>query len=135
MLIEGHTYMVRVRGFVYNTWSDFNNICQISISAAVGDNSRGLETITSIEPINIVIADELLAYPNPFENQSGFMVKSTENRMVVVYLFDAIGRTVWSKQVNTNQYQQFSTVDFNAGLYYMSTSENKNNAIKMIKTK
>lgn len=134
-LQAGHTYAVRVRGFVYNTWSAFNNICQISISAAVGDNSRGLETITSIEPINIVIADELLAYPNPFENQSGFMVKSTENRMVVVYLFDAIGRTVWSKQVNTNQYQQFSTVDFNAGLYYMSTSENKNNAIKMIKTK
>jgi hypothetical protein len=77
----------------------------------------------------------LLAYPNPFENTGGFMVKSIENRNVSVYLFNAVGQMVWSKQVTTNQYEQFNTQDLTPGLYFMSTSENSNNSVKIIKTK
>ena len=137
-LIAGHTYTVRVRGFVYNTWSSYGNICQISISnLPFGASSRGAmaETNLTTKSQDVITTDELSVYPNPFENQSGFTLRSNENKIVVVNLSDAVGKIVWSKQVNSNQYQQFNTEGFDAGFYYMSTSENKGNAIKVIKTK
>jgi hypothetical protein len=138
MLIEGHTYMVRVRGFVYNTWSDFGNACQVSISNPIdGVSSRSYEAANGLttKQTNTIIADELLAYPNPFQDHSGFVVKSVENRNVSVYLFNAVGQMVWSKQTYTNQYEQFNTQDLTPGLYFMSTSENNNKPVKIVKTK
>lgn len=78
---------------------------------------------------------ELLAYPNPFENYSGFIIRSTENKSTYVYLFNALGQQIWSKQTTTNQYEQFNTQDLAPGLYFISTTANSDNAIKIIKTK
>jgi hypothetical protein len=140
-LVIGNTYSVRVRGFVYNTWSNFGSACNITINnSPIGAGSRESAPETKAEEINTtvitgVVNEELLAYPNPFENTGGFMVKSIENRNVSVYLFNAVGQMVWSKQVTTNQYEQFNTQDLTPGLYFMSTSENSNNSVKIIKTK
>ena len=141
-LIGGHTYAVRARGFVYNTWSNFGSACNITISnSIIGAGSREsasqILAIDEATPSLIVnsINEELMAYPNPFENQSGFIVKSNQNSNVTVYLFDAVGKIVWSKQVPTNQYQQYNTTDIAPGFYFMSTSENNNNTVKIIKTK
>lgn len=142
-LVMGHTYAVRVRGFVYNTWSNYGAACNITIGTSpIGAGSRGSapDAITLIDEnqtIEIVnsINDEILAYPNPFENEGGFMIKSTENKNVNVYLFDAVGQIVWSKQATTNQYVQFNTQELSQGLYFMSTSENKNNSVRVVKTK
>jgi hypothetical protein len=142
-LETGHTYSVRVRGFVYNTWSNYGTACNITIGTSpIGAGSRGSapEEIAITEESNATlitatVKEELLAYPNPFENQGGFIVKSNENRNVNVYLFNTVGQMVWSKQVTTNQYEQFNTQDLTPGLYFMSTSENKNNSVKVIKTK
>ncbi len=141
-LIGGHTYSVRARGFVYNTWSDFGVACNITIS----NLPNGAEARESASEINVEFenksslssnfaSQELLAYPNPFENHSGFIVKSNENTTVSIYLFDAVGKIMWSKQTITNQYEQFNTQDLAPGLYFMSTSENKNKAVKIIKSK
>jgi L-asparaginase/Glu-tRNA(Gln) amidotransferase subunit D len=81
------------------------------------------------------MGDQLLAYPNPFDLQGGFMIKSAENKYVTVNLFDAVGQMVWSRRVNTNNYEQFNTQDLAPGLYFMSTSENKNNSVRVIKSK
>lgn len=142
-LIVGHTYSVRARGFVYNTWSNFDIACNITIGnvAPIGANFRGSnpDAVTAEEFVSTEIGAastmQLLAYPNPFDNQSGVMVTSTENKNVNVYLFDAVGQMVWSKQIVTNQYEQFNTQDLAPGLYFMSTSENKNNSVKIIKSK
>lgn len=142
-LIIGHTYAVRVRGFVYNTWSDFGSVCNITIGSSIvsaGARESAPEALTISEDNTSTlqantITDELIAYPNPFQDHSGFIVKSTENKNVSVFLFDAVGQIVWSKQSNTNQYEQFNTQDLAPGLYFMSTSENKNNPVKIIKTK
>jgi PKD repeat protein len=141
-LLAGHTYAVRARGFVYNTWSNFGSACNITISnSPVSAGSRGSapETITSDEmsstEITAISTEELLAYPNPFQDQSGFIVKSNENKNVAVYLFNSVGQMVWSKQVTTNKYEQFNTQELAPGFYFMSTSENRNNAVKIIKTK
>jgi hypothetical protein len=136
-LLVGSTYAVRARGFVYNTWGSFGTACNITIgSVVVGAGSRGSapETIAITEESNETLItgtvnEELLAYPNPFENQGGFIVKSNENRNASVYLFNAVGQMVWSKQVTTNQYEQFNTQDLTPGLYFMSTSENKSNPV------
>jgi hypothetical protein len=141
-LIGGHTYAVRARGFVYNTWSDYSAACNITISnSPIGAEARESATQANADTengsvlLNNIASEELLAYPNPFENHSGFVVKSNENKTVSIYLFDAVGQIVWSKQTITNQYEQFNTQDLAPGLYFMSTSENKNNAVKIIKTK
>jgi hypothetical protein len=74
-LIGGHTYSVRARGFVYNTWSDFGVACNITIS----NLPNGAEARESASEINVEFenksslssnfaSQELLAYPNPFEN-------------------------------------------------------------------
>ena len=63
------------------------------------------------------------------------MITSAENKNVTVYMFDAVGQMVWSKQIATNQYQSFNTQDLAPGLYFISTSENKHNSVKIIKTK
>lgn len=63
------------------------------------------------------------------------MVKSAENTNATVYLFDAVGKVMWRKQVNTNQYESYNTADLAPGLYFMSTSESNNNSVKIIKTK
>lgn len=139
----GHTYAVRVRGFVYNTWSNYGSACNITIgNAPIGAGSRGsapdeVATIIEDQTIQFVntVNDELLAYPNPFENEGGLMVKSNDNKNVTVYLFDAVGQLVWSKQVLSNQYIQFNTQDIAPGLYFMSTSENKHNSVRVIKSK
>jgi hypothetical protein len=140
-LLLGHTYAVRVRGFVYNTWGAFGSACNITISTSpIGAGSResapeAIEIDANTTLIANTVAEELLAYPNPFELQSGFMVKSAENNTVTVYLFDAIGKIIWRKQVITNQYEQYSTEDLAPGLYFMSTSESNNNKVKIVKTK
>lgn len=67
----GHTYAVRVRGFVYNTWSNYGSACNITIgNAPIGAGSRGsapdeVATINENQSIQIVntVKDELLAYP------------------------------------------------------------------------
>jgi len=139
-LINGHTYAVRVRAFVYNTWSNFGTACNITISNSppnAGSRESAPVAIAIDEANTILIAnnvsEELLAYPNPFEEQSGFMVKSIENKAVTVYLFDALGKIIWRKQVITNQYEKYNTQDLAPGLYFMSTSENNNNTVKLIK--
>jgi hypothetical protein len=141
-LIGGHTYSVRARGFVYNTWSDFGAACNITISnlpngaeARESASSRNVEFENKSSLSSNIASQELLAYPNPFENHSGFIVKSNENTTVSIYLFDAVGKIMWSKQTITNQYEQFNTQDLAPGLYFMSTSENKNKAVKIIKSK
>lgn len=138
-LMAGHTYSVKVRAFVYNTWSDFGAACNITIAAAADAASRGsAPTTINQENANSTLnltKDELLVYPNPFQNQSGFIIKSNTNKKVSVYLFDAIGKMVWSKQVSTNQYEQNIMQDLNPGIYFMSISENRNNTVKIIKTK
>jgi hypothetical protein len=139
LLIEGHNYAVRVRAFVYNTWSDFGSSCDITIDAAAVSRTSTFETYAITEKIAIAKVNttnlELLAYPNPFENYSGFMVKALENITTNVYLFDALGQLIWSKQTTTNQYEQFSTQDLAPGLYFISTTANNNNGVKIIKTK
>lgn len=139
-LLSGHTYAVRARGFVYNTWSPFGSACNITISGApIGAGSResAPETlaINNESGATLDAKEELMAYPNPFQDQSGFVVKSSENKNVSVYLFDAVGQIVWSKQTITNQYEQFNTQDLAPGLYFMSTTENNNNPVKIFKTK
>ncbi len=139
----GHTYAVRARGLVYNTWSNYGTACNITIgSPIVGAGSRGSspdETNSEItietSPEENNMGDQLLAYPNPFDLQGGFMIKSAENKYVTVNLFDAVGQMVWSRRVNTNNYEQFNTQDLAPGLYFMSTSENKNNSVRVIKSK
>lgn len=139
----GHTYAVRVRGFVYNTWSNYGAACNITIgNPVIGAGSRGSspdETTAeaSMETATIVntVADQLLAYPNPIELQGGFMIKSAENKNVTVNFIDAVGQIVWSRLVATNNYEQFNTQDLAPGLYFMSTSENKNNSVRIIKSK
>ena len=141
-LIGGHTYSVKARGFVYNTWSNFGAACNITISnspVAAASRESAPEAIETDEAIAVLtannVAEELLAYPNPFEMQGGFMVKSAENTNATVYLFDAVGKVMWRKQVNTNQYESYNTADLAPGLYFMSTSESNNNSVKIIKTK
>lgn len=142
-LQAGRTYSVRVRGFVYNTWSNYGTACTLYIDGMANDaNARNsAPAILNVNQENNSLQilannnDELLAYPNPFENQSGFVIKSNENKNVEVYMFDAVGQLVWSKQVNTNQYEQYNTQDLAPGLYFMSTSDNKNHTVKLIKNK
>jgi hypothetical protein len=139
----GHTYAVRARGLVYNTWSNYGTACNITIgSPIVGAGSRGSSPDETNSEVTIEtshlennMGDQLLAYPNPFDLQSGFIIKSAENKYVTVNLFDAVGQMVWSRRVNTNNYEQFNTQDLAPGLYFMSTSENKNNSVRVIKSK
>ena len=140
-LITGHTYSVRVRAFVYNTWSNFGTACNITIGNSPGNagSRESAPVAIAIDEANSIlitnnVTEELLAYQNPFDTQSGFMVKSAENNAVTVYLFDALGHIIWRKQVFTNQYEQYNTKDLAPGLYFMSTSENNNNTVKIIKT-
>ncbi len=142
-LMTGHTYAVRVRGFVYNTWSAFGTVCNITISGSpVNAASRtsapdviAVDEKNTAISINNIDADQLSAYPNPFKEQSGFMVKSSMNKNVTVFLVDALGKMIWSKVVVTNQYETYNTQDLAPGLYFMSSSENSHHSVKIIKTK
>ncbi len=142
-LMPGHTYAVRVRGFVYNTWSEWSAICNIGIGSGISArefnveiDEAGNETIIEKE---VLAGDflELSAFPNPIENEGGFIVKSNVDKSVMVNLFDALGRVIFSKQFNTNQYHQLPVGDLENGVYLLSVmnSDSKVSSVRLIKTK
>jgi hypothetical protein len=141
-LQNGHQYAVKVRAYVYNTWSDWGGICNISLANA-GANAReysvdideeGNETLL-VKEIKAEIAFELNAYPNPFNLQGGFNVISSDE-IAMVYLYDAIGNLVWQEQVKTNAYHQFSGVDLSIGMYLLTAVDKTGNSksLRLLKT-
>lgn len=143
MLMAGHTYEVRVRGWVYNTWSDWSSVCMIGISDGVvarefsiAVDVEGNETITETEVMNVDFL-ELTAFPNPMDQTGGFTIKSGETKIVKVNLFDALGNVIWSENLNTNQYHPMQVSDLNSGIYLLSVTDanGKTNSVRLIKTK
>lgn len=142
-LLSGHFYDVRVRGFVFNTWSAWSAICNIGISSGVSArefsiaiDEDGTETILEKE---VSVADflELNVYPNPMENEGGFTVKSGEAKNVMVNLYDALGKVIWSNQIITNQYHQMPLDIMEGGIYLLSVvkADGTHSTVRFIKTK
>jgi hypothetical protein len=138
----GHTYQVRVRAYVYNTWSNWGTSCNISIAnAAVA--SREFSVETDVEGNETLIEKELPpindfsvnAYPNPFQHEGGFSI-SAEDDLVMVYLYDALGNIVWQEQVKTNTYVQFASEELASGMYLLSAVNKSgiSKSIRLIKT-
>lgn len=141
MLQSGHNYQVKVRAYVYNTWSDWGSTCQIGISGSISAreyalnvDEEGNETLIEQE-ITTSIAIDLSAYPNPFNALGGFNVISTDD-LAEVYLYDALGNLVWQKQVKTNVYVQFATEELASGMYLLSAVNKSgiSKSIRLIKT-
>lgn len=142
-LMPGHIYNVRVRGFVFNTWSEWSAVCNMGISNGISArefsvviDEEGVETIIEKE----VIVDaflELSAYPNPIENEGGFTVKSSLDNNVQVNLYDVLGREIFSKQFITNQYHQLPVGDLENGVYLLTVvnTNGKSSSVRLIKTK
>jgi PKD repeat protein len=138
----GHNYEVRIRAYVYNTWSDWGAVCTIGVVGA-GANAReyvleideeGNEKIVEKEPS---LSDEftLNAYPNPFSIDGGFSIIGNDDLMMV-YMYDALGNIVWQEQVRTNTYIHFNTERLASGMYLLS-AVNKfgdSKSLRLIKT-
>jgi hypothetical protein len=138
----GHTYQVRVRAYVYNTWSNWGATCNISIANAsvssrefsVEIDEDGNEELIEkvLPPVNNF---SINAYPNPFQNEGGFSI-NTEEETVMVYLYDALGNVVWQEQVKTNTYVQFAAEELASGMYLLSAVNKSgiSKSIRLIKT-
>ena len=142
-LMPGHIYNVRVRGFVFNTWSAWSAVCNLGISNGVNArefsvqiDDEGNETFIEKE---VIVADfiELNVFPNPIQSEGGFTIKSNVDKIVLVNLYDALGRVVFSKQFNTNQYHQLPAGDLEGGIYMLSVTkeDGTSNNMRLIKTK
>ena len=133
---------MKIRAYVYNTWSDWGSICNIGLANASANareysveiDDEGNETIF-VKDISSEISFDVNAYPNPFNNEGGFSVIST-NEFANVYLYDGLGNLVWNKQIKTNTYHQFSAVDLSIGMYMLTAVDNngKRKSLKLIKT-
>lgn len=139
----GHSYAVRIKAYVYNTWSDWGTICTIGISSsAIGAreyrvevDEEGNESI--IEKV-VTTSDEfyLNAYPNPFNLQGGFSITASETDQLNVYLYDALGNIVWQNKVSVNTYIQFEGNEFSSGMYLLSAVDKNgvSKSLRLIKT-
>jgi hypothetical protein len=126
-LLPGRTYQVRVRGYVYNTWSAWSAACSMGISSGVSareisisTDADGNETIVENEitmdaSINESIFN-LSVYPNPFNQQATLFIQSSKSDKAQVQIFDMVGNLVWNEQVNTNKNVSIGN-DFATGTY------------------
>jgi hypothetical protein len=145
-LLPGRTYQVRVRGYVYNTWSTWSATCSIGISSgisareiSISTDADGNETIVENEitmdaSINESIFN-LSVYPNPFNQQATLFIQSSKSDKAQVQIFDMVGNLVWNEQVNTNTNVTIGN-DFATGTYIVKVlNESGEQAIhRMIKT-
>lgn len=141
-LQNGHTYAVKVRAYVYNTWSDWGTVCNISIAGA-GASAREYVVVTDDEGNESIIENDLIqsaeftlsAYPNPFSLQGGFYITGNEE-MMKVCLYDAIGNIVWQEQVKTNTYVPFAGGELANGVYLLSVVNKfgDSKSLRLIKT-
>ena len=145
-LLPGRTYQVRVRGYVYNTWSAWSAACSIGISSgisareiSISTDADGNETIVENEITMDASINEsifkLSVYPNPFNQQATMFIQSSKSDKAQVQIFDMVGNLVWNEQVNTNTNVTIGN-DFATGTYIVKVlNENGEQAIhRMIKT-
>ncbi len=64
-------------------------------------------------------------YPNPFNHSTNIVVTLTENKVIAVNVYDAIGNLVYTKNVNGNFGDNtivFNAGNLNAGVYYYTVA-------------
>jgi hypothetical protein len=126
-LLPGRTYQVRVRGYVYNTWSAWSAACNMGISSgisareiSISTDADGNETIVENEITMDATINEsifnLSVYPNPFNQQATLFIQSSKSDKAQVQIFDMVGNLVWNEQVNTNKNVSIGN-DFATGTY------------------
>lgn len=141
-LQQGHSYSVRVRAFVYNTWSNWGSSCTIGIANS-GAFAREYTVETHADGEQQLVEQNineqqmsLQAYPNPFNEAYRFVIQSDENASVYVRIIDALGQIVWSSTATSNEYYKIESAQWAPGIYTIqaTNSQGQSMSLRLVKS-
>ena len=118
-------YKVRVAVMTAGTWSLFGAQCIVT--------SPATPRLTEIEKSSDLF--EVMAYPNPFNNQFEISLQSSYSSKVSIMIYDMVGRLIENRNINASEVsiQQLGT-NYPTGVYTIIVSQATNQRIfKMIK--
>ncbi len=76
--------------------------------------------------------DEILVYPNPFENN--MLIQSNSTQEVDIIVYDITGKEILSEPIKTNDNIRFDTTTWPSGLYFVTWKSNGSvNHVKVCK--
>ncbi len=124
---------------------DFNGLkfsttdAAMELSLQKGANSIKISTDLECQGAHeekIFVSDELMVYPNPFENEVNLYLGSNESDIVVINMYSYLGQLVYSKTLinpQSNSYT-FDTDRFANGFYSLSIKTNESTStFKIVK--
>lgn len=112
-------YTIEVNGLVINTSKN-------EITLALNDGVNTIKINTDLEcqgayEENIFLSEDLLIYPNPFENQFKVYLGNTNSEKVDVNIFSSLGQKIISHSLlNKNGFVSIDGSDLQAGVYFVT---------------
>jgi hypothetical protein len=99
--------------------ADFGSFFEYNFTTTYALNSKSLDFENTIN-----------VYPNPATNKFSLEGEGLENAMVEVY--DVVGAKVDSRRVLNEQFIDFNTENWNAGVYLVVVTQGNNKATKKV---
>jgi surface protein len=143
-VLPGHTYKVRARVRIYQTWGNFSDECRFVISniltSRIGDFEDASEeidnTIVSEEAVNDLLPSfDLMVYPNPMDDEANILVSSSEKMQVNINIYDISGKLVYEQSMSSNSSVRLQHLKLDKGVYLITATSKsgEKKTIKLIK--
>lgn len=115
-LLNGTTYSVQVALEINGVFGPYGKVCTLTTPSLVG-KYENIE-LNNKREWNIV------AYPNPFENNFKLELISNEKETISLKIYDMLGNVIENRMVDTNEIQQLEIgLNYPSGIYNVAISQ------------
>lgn len=130
-LLAGVNYQVQIRARVYTTWGNYGTNCSITPATPQNNNREEIEFENDSPEnnaeetfIDIPQSNKLIAYPNPFNEQTDLLFESPIDERVKFTIYDLQGRIIYALQGVSNIPENLNYNLIPGSYLLVATSEN-----------